>query len=114
MKSSCAEFAHVVRVGRAVAEPTVGAFSNLGEWDAARRIVAPAALGDWFACPPVLRSQPLGAGCVTFRGRMGLVLQAHAVLTTDAGVTRSWMEAWLERIRNAAGCGSAAGGKEAS
>jgi NRPS condensation-like uncharacterized protein len=88
----------MVTSGRCMAEWYLGAFSNLGDWDAEKKINESACLGSWLFTPPVLRCQLVGAGCVTFQNRLSLVIQAHPELTTDVSVARSWMQDWVREI----------------
>lgn len=83
---------------RATSQWSVGGFSNLGEWDRNREITSTACLGDWFFAPPVLRFQMIGAGCVTFQGRLSLTLQIHPELTTAPEVAAQWMRSWVREI----------------
>ena len=46
----------------------------------------------WLFCPPVVTGQLLGAGCVTFQGRLGLAIQGRPM---------GLMERWLGLIRSA-------------
>jgi hypothetical protein len=72
--------------GRAKPAGNIGSFSNLGVWN------VNAASGDgWVFCPPVVTGQLVGAGCVTFQGRLGLAIQGHPM---------GLMERWLELIRS--------------
>lgn len=76
----------------------LGCFSNLGEWDKEKRFEGSAGEGFWLFAPPVLEGQRLGAGCVTFRGRMSLLLQLHPALSTDPEVAKDFMQNWIENI----------------
>jgi len=67
----------------------VGSFSNLGRWEPPGDGAAPWA---WVFFPPPVPSQPLGVGCVTYRGRLGIALQIHASLTTDGAVAERWID----------------------
>ena len=78
----------------------LGAFSNLGVWDPEKKISQTECLGTWFVCPPVLRFQQIGAGCVTFQGKLSLTIQAHPELTIDPRVCNEWMSAWVMEIRS--------------
>lgn len=82
----------------ALSQWNIGSFSNLGDWDPEKRITQPACQGDWLFCPPVLRCQRIGAGCVTFQNRLSLVLQAHPELTSDATMPKTWMQNWVKEI----------------
>ncbi len=90
--------ARMVARGTAISQWTVGVFSNLGEWDPAKKITSPDAAGSWLGCPPVLRAQMLGACCITFQGRLSLTLQAHPGLTTDVSTVRTWVSKWVAGI----------------
>jgi len=76
----------------------LGGFSNLGDWDPEKKITRADCLGGWLFCPPVLRCQLVGAGCVTFQNRLGLTLQTHADLTNDPAVPRAWVQDWVKEI----------------
>jgi hypothetical protein len=68
----------------------VGSFSNLGRWDPPADGATPWA---WVFFPPPVPSQPLGVGCVTYHGRLGVALQLHSSLGTDASA-----EAWMADV----------------
>lgn len=76
--------------------PFVGAFSNLGEWplDSAPEDDA----DGWVFTPPVLKTIPLAAGALTWRGRLGLALRAHPALTEDPAEVEAWLAAWVEAL----------------
>ena len=82
----------------AFSQCNLGGFSNLGDWDPEKRITQPDCVGGWLFCPPVLRCQALGAGCVTFQNRLGLTVQAHSSLTNDPGVVKAWVQDWVKEI----------------
>lgn len=88
----------MVRADRATAQWNLGGFSNLGVWDSEKKITQAGCLGGWLFAPPVLRCSMLGAGCVTFQNRLGLVVQAHPELTTSAAAPRAWMVNWVKEI----------------
>ena len=88
----------IIRESRATAQWSVGGFSNLGEWDADKEITAPECQGDWLFAPPVLRFQMVGAGCLTFQGRLTLTIQIHPELTTSPEVAADWMRSWVREI----------------
>ncbi len=81
--------------------PHLGAFSNLGVWDAEKSITSPDCAGDWLVSPPVLRWSLFGAGCMTFQDRLTLLTQAHPELTTDAEVCWKWIREWVKAIEAA-------------
>jgi hypothetical protein len=83
--------------GMAMSQWNLGSFSNLGDWDAEKNL-SPSCGGPWLFCPPVLRCQLVGAGCVTFQNRLSLVIQAHPELTTDAAIPAAWLQNWLKEI----------------
>ncbi len=83
----------LLRKERAKRNGNIGSFSNLGVWDAND------ASGDgWVFCPPVVSGQLLGAGCVTFQGRLGIAIQGHS---SAPAVVEGWMTRWLDLIRSA-------------
>jgi hypothetical protein len=84
---------------RAFSQWNLGGFSNLGDWDPDKRITQPDCNGGWFFCPPVLRCQLLGAGCVTFQNCLSLTVQVHPDLTNDPAVVRVWVQNWVEEIQ---------------
>jgi hypothetical protein len=83
---------------RCMSQWNLGSFSNLGNWDTERQITQRGCLGGWLFCPPVLRCQPLGAGCVTFQNRLSLTLQVHPELTTNPKVPSDWLRNWIREI----------------
>ena len=88
----------LIDANRATSQWSVGGFSNLGVWDPDSKIKAPECQGDWLFAPPVLRFQMVGAGCVTFQGRLSLTLQLHPELTTSPEVAAGWLRAWTREI----------------
>ncbi len=84
--------------GWAMSQWNLGGFSNLGEWDAERKITQAECQGGWLFCPPVLRCQLVGAGCVTFQNRLSLTIQAHPELTTNPEVPKAWLLNWVKEI----------------
>jgi hypothetical protein len=77
----------------------LGGFSNLGDWDPDKQISKPDCLGPWLFCPPVLRFQLVGAGCVTFQNRLSLMIQVHPELTTNPSTPALWMHNWVKEIQ---------------
>jgi hypothetical protein len=88
----------LINATRATSQWSVGGFSNLGEWDCGNDIAAEDCQGDWLFAPPVLRFQMIGAGCVTFKGRLTLTLQVHPELTTSPEVASEWLRSWVREI----------------
>ncbi len=85
--------------GNGMPEWYIGSFSNLGDWDAEKKINEPKCAGGWLFAPPVLRCQLIGSGCVTYQGKLGLVIQAHPELTTGPEAARKWMHNWVREIQ---------------
>jgi len=83
----------LLRKERAKLEGNIGSFSNLGIWN-----VSEASGDGWVFCPPVVSGQLLGAGCVTFQGRLGIAIQGHS---SEPSVVAGWIARWLEFIRSA-------------
>ncbi|MFN7139873.1 MAG: hypothetical protein ACK4UN_11100 [Limisphaerales bacterium] len=77
----------------------IGGFSNLGDWDPEKKWDLPECEGDWLFCPPVLRCQHLGAGCVTFQNRLTIMIQAHQQLTTSCSDPKAWVDGWVKEIQ---------------
>ncbi|MBA4149760.1 MAG: hypothetical protein H0X66_16730 [Verrucomicrobia bacterium] len=90
---------YLIKIEKCMAEWHIGAFSNLGDWDAEKKLTATGCKGDWLFAPPVLRCQHIGAGCVTFQNRLTLLIQAHPELTTCSEVPQAWMESWVKEIQ---------------
>jgi NRPS condensation-like uncharacterized protein len=86
---------------RAMSQWNLGCFSNLGDWDSKKEITQPECLGGWLFCPPVLRCQLIGAGCVTFQNQLSLTIQAHPELTIDKKICVTWMNNWITEIQSA-------------
>ena len=76
----------------------LGAFSNMGDWDPGKEFTQPECQGGWLVCPPVLRFQQVGVGCMTFQNRLSLTIQVHPELTTEPKVPQMWMQNWLREI----------------
>jgi hypothetical protein len=83
---------------RCMSQWNLGSFSNLGDWDPDRRLTESGCLGSWLFCPPVLRCQPVGAGCVTFQNRMSLTVQVHPEVTVSSGIPWEWLHNWIKEI----------------
>ena len=73
----------------------IGAFSNLGVWDPEKKIQTD---DSWLFCPPVVSGQLLGAGCVTFQNRLGLVIQGNPRLRFPPDIASDWMTRWVTSI----------------
>jgi hypothetical protein len=82
----------------AISQWNLGGFSNLGDWDPEKKITQPECLGAWLFCPPVLRFQRIGAGCLTFQNRLSLLIHVHPELTTDSAIPNAWMQNWIKEI----------------
>jgi NRPS condensation-like uncharacterized protein len=67
----------------------IGSFSNLGAWNLDDQKHSE---DGWIFCPPIVTGQRLGAGCVTFNGRLGIATQGDP--------TTSRMNHWVELIQN--------------
>jgi hypothetical protein len=90
--------AYLASTGACLSQWSIGAFSNLGEWDPDGRITSRNAAGHWFFCPPTLRTQMIAAGSLTFQGRLTLTIQAHPDLTTSVAIAQEWMSNWVVEI----------------
>ncbi|WP_367874870.1 hypothetical protein [Luteolibacter sp. Populi] len=88
----------LILADRATTQWNLGGFSNLGVWDPDKRIDAADCQGDWLFAPPVLESQMIGAGCVTFQGRLSLTLHVHPNLTTAREVPEEFMNRWVREV----------------
>lgn len=80
---------------RAKSTGTVGAFSNLGNWSPPG---SQRSSDGWLFCPPLGGGQRLAAGCVTFQGRLGLVIQAHPDPVSGEKFAQGWLARWLDLI----------------
>lgn len=88
----------LIRKEKYMAQWHIGAFSNLGDWDPEKELTQAGCSGNWLFCPPVLRCQHLGTGCVTFQNRLSLLIQVHPELTTDSAAPQAWMQSWVKEI----------------
>ena len=88
----------LIRTEKYMSQWHIGAFSNLGDWDREKEWKQPNVTGDWLFCPPVLRCQHLGAGCVTFQNRLSIMIQAHPELTTAVDTPKAWVHNWVKEI----------------
>jgi hypothetical protein len=77
-----------------------GVFADLGAWPLGETIPDGAGDGDggWLHAPMVTRFCPFGAGAVTFRGRLGLTVQAHPALSTSPAEAQGWLDAWRDEL----------------
>lgn len=87
--------ADLINRERAIPVWNIGSFSNLGVWDTER--TCSDKRGFLFA-PPVLRCQWIGAGCITYQGRLSLMIQAHPEIATRSEVAEIWMKRWVAQI----------------
>jgi hypothetical protein len=76
-------------IARTNGRPWVGAFSNLGSWNNC---------GQWFVCPPVAKTCPLGVGVVICEGCLSLTIDAHPSITRDASWTRTLVDNWVAEL----------------
>lgn len=83
----------VIEAGFRYGPTWIGVFSNLGVWP--ERADSHGRDETWIFCPPVPRNQPLGAGVLTWHGRMSLALQAHPALRADREEVARWLDAWV-------------------
>ncbi len=90
----------LIESDRATSQWNLGSFSNLGVWDSEKKIAAGDCQGAWLFAPPVLGIQMLGAGCVTFQGRLSLTLQVHPELTSSPEVPAKWIKRWVREIEH--------------
>lgn len=67
----------------------VGSFSNLGVWRD---------IGQWFVCPPVTMSSPVGAGAIVCDGQLSLTLEAHPSMKGGAAWTQDLVARWIEQL----------------
>ncbi|MGJ8638579.1 MAG: hypothetical protein ACSHYA_04225 [Opitutaceae bacterium] len=81
----------IIAKDRTKSAGNIGAFSNLGVWDSEKSINTD---NFWLFCPPVAQGQLLGAGCVSFQGRLGLTLQASPSLSDQPELANGWMNRW--------------------
>jgi hypothetical protein len=82
----------LARADLTFSKPYLGCFSNLGVW----RLSGP---GGWVVCPPVAPTMPVGAGCVTYAGRMGVALRFHSLGSNRREITEDVLQRWLEGAR---------------
>lgn len=88
----------LVDSNRAMIQWNVGSFSNLGVWDSEQLMADASGATPWLFAPPVLKCQMIGAGCLTFGGRLSLMLQTHPSLTTSDKVVSEWVNSWVKQI----------------
>ncbi len=73
---------------RAKPAGNIGSFSNLGVWNFDSKSNDE---DGWVFCPPIVTGQRLGAGCVTFNGRLGIATQGNSPTQR--------MQRWMEIIQ---------------
>ncbi len=76
-------------IARTQGRPWTGAFSNLGSWENC---------GQWFVCPPVAKTCPLGVGVVICDGSLSLTIEAHPSVARDAAWPRALMDDWIAEL----------------
>lgn len=87
----------LIKADRAMAEWNFGLFTNLGSWDPEKRITHEDFAGSWLVAATVLRCQTVGAGLMTFQGKLGVTLQVHPDITTAQEVPDRWLKAWMQQ-----------------
>lgn len=90
---------HLIETNRAMIQWNIGSFSNLGVWDPDKKIQDSFCSVPWVFAPPVLRCQLIGAGCITFQGQLGIMLQSHPALTVSEQFAAEWVSSWVEQIK---------------
>jgi NRPS condensation-like uncharacterized protein len=88
-------FTHQVKVNlltkdRNKSTGIIGAFSNLGAWKSEEVTTEEG----WVFCPPVVKEHLLGAGCVTYQGRLGLATQSYS----EKDKVEQRMQRWVRNI----------------
>jgi hypothetical protein len=76
--------------------PKHGSFSNMGSLEPRQANALASSDEWWMAFNPVLRSRPVGAACLTWRGRLALTLQLHPGMSRDQRLARDWLDRWTE------------------
>lgn len=89
----------VIKIERVTSQWVVGAFSNLGVWDDARILEGSDIDDRWLFTPPAMRFFKIAAGCITYRGHLGLALHLHPELSADPADAGRWMDAWVGSLR---------------
>lgn len=70
-----------------------GVFSNLGELHGG----GPSGVS-WLVAPPVHRRLPFGAGCLTWNGRLSLVVQLEPRIPPEIEPAQVWIDEWRRRL----------------
>jgi hypothetical protein len=78
-----------LQISRFRERPFVGAFAHLGTWQGH---------GEWFVCPPVVRTCPVGAGVIICNGRLSMTIEAHPCMSGGAAWSRALMDRWIAEI----------------
>lgn len=84
----------LITTGRASPQWNIGCFSNLGTWN----LPGQPDKKSYLFLPPVMRYQWLGAGALTYKGKLGLAIQAHPCIATNPEVAIQWMRRWVDEI----------------
>jgi len=74
----------------------VGMFSNLGRLHGG----GPPGMS-WLFAPPVHRVLPFGAGCLTWNGRLSLVVQLDPRIPAKIEPAQVWVDQWRQRLLTA-------------
>ncbi len=78
-----------LQMSRFGGRPFVGSFTNLGSWDG---------FGEWFVCPPVARTCPVGVGVIVCNGQLSLTIEAHPSMAGGAAWTGALMRRWIAEL----------------
>ncbi len=76
----------------------LGSFSNLGAWNLLPIDGGAQTNEDWLFCPPVAKNLPLGAGCVSFNGKLSLTLQIHPDYASNPKTAESLLNHWMNEL----------------
>ena len=86
---------YLIKTERAMPQWNVGSFSNLGSWNPEQEDLNESG---YLFMPPVLQCQWIGAGAVTYKGKLGLAIQAHPCVATNPEIAEQWMHRWVNEI----------------
>lgn len=80
----------------------VGTLTNMGSWPMANSVKTGTLnpYEAWLIVAPVTRHYPVGAGVMTWNGKLGIALQLHQALTSDFESTQKVFKLWLGRNAN--------------
>lgn len=83
--------------------PAIGCFTNLGHWHHCKPNSPVNDKEGWVIVPTANHANPVGAGAITWNGRLSIALEIHPSLQSSEEESQHIFEAWKKAIEKGAG-----------